>query len=477
MEQEDKNYFFKNSNIDVNQAAKILEKTLEGYDDGEIYLQYSQSENISIVDRVIKACSFDIDQGFGMRGVIGEACGFAHSNVIDRNSIEDAASAVKGISTYAKSFNNFTMPSNLKKLNLYSKVNPIHEHEFNKKIDLLVETDEYLRSKNSLVKQVSVSIGSSFKKIQIIRDSNFIVEDSRPIIQGRVMVIVEKNGRSESGFYGFGGRGSALELYTLEQFKYAADQALNQAITNLEAVESPAGESIVVLGPGYPGILLHEAVGHGLEGDANRKKTSVFSELMGKVVAAKGVTVIDDGTMPGRRGSLNFDDEGTTCQKNVLIEDGILVGYLQDRLNGRLMGLSSTGNGRRQSYCHMPIPRMTNTIMLAGNSNPSDIIADVKKGVYAKAFGGGQVDTTSGKFVFNTTECYLIENGKITSPLKGVTLIGNGADVLTKITAIGNDLELDTGLGVCGKQGQSVPVGVGQPTVRVDGITVGGAKI
>jgi len=472
----DRNFFFQNSNIDIDQASNLVEQSLNGFDDGEVYLQYSESENISFVDKVIKSSSFDISQGFGMRGVIGEITGFAHSNVIDLANFNQAATVLKSAKKFGTSGNHDVSKSTIVQRSLYSQHNPIADLSFNKKIDLISAIDHYIREKNSFVKQVSASISTSYKVIQIIRNKDFIVSDIRPMVQFRVMVIVEKGGRSESGFYGIGNRGAALDLYNFDNFKTAADEALREALVNVEAVDCLAGERTVVLGPGYPGILLHEAVGHGLEGDANRKKTSAFADMMGKRVAAKGVTVIDDGTMEARRGSLNFDDEGTSTARNILIEDGILVNYMQDRLNARLMNKKPTGNGRRQSYSCVPIPRMTNTFMLAGNDNPADIIADVKEGIYAKSFGSGQVDPTSGKFVFNTTECYLIENGKITSPLKGATLIGNGPDILTKITAIGNDLELDSGIGTCGKEGQSVPVGVGQPTVRIDKITIGGTK-
>ena len=473
----DRNYFFANSDLDIDKAAKLVENCLAGFDDGELYLQYSESENISILDRAIKSSSYDVIQGFGMRGVLGELTGFAHSNIIDLANLNQAFEVVNLSKKFGTKNNVDLSALKTNSKSLYTQSNPIAEIPYLGKVNKLIEIDNYLREKSPFVKQVSASFSSGYTVIQIIRSDGFVVNDIKPIVQFRVMVIVEKNGRSESGFYGIGKRISALELFTDENIKKTADEALRSAIVNLDSIESLAGEKTVILGPGYPGILLHEAVGHGLEGDANRKKTSAFHNLLGKRVAAKGVTVIDDGTIPNLRGSINFDDEGTPSARNTLIEDGILTNYMQDKLNSRLMGKAPTGNGRRQSYCNIPIPRMTNTFMLAGNSNPDDIIADVKDGIYAKTFGSGQVDPTSGKFVFNSTECYLIENGKLTQPLKGTTLIGNGPDILTRITAIGNDFELDSGIGVCGKMGQSVPVGVGQPSIRIDKITVGGTKI
>jgi TldD protein len=473
----DRNYFFSKSDLDVEQAAQMVETCLAGFDDGELYLQYSESESVSILDRAIKSSSYDISKGFGMRGVIGELTGFAHSNIIDSQNLKEAINVVKLSCKLDKAHHVDVAPVRNVSQTLYRNVNPIGEISYLQKVEKLINIDNYLRDKSPYVKQVSASFASTYTIIQIIRDRAFIIHDIKPIVHFRVMVIVEKNGRSESGFHGIGMRCSALELFNEDNIKNTADEALRSAFVNLESVESIAGEKTVVLGPGYPGILLHEAIGHGLEGDANRKKTSAFYDLMGKKVAANGVTVIDDGTILGRRGSMHFDDEGTPSSKNVLIENGILVNYMQDRMNARLMNAKPTGNGRRQSYSHTPIPRMTNTFMLSGHDDPEAIIADVKDGVYAKTFGSGQVDTTSGKFVFNATECYMIENGKITQPLKGATLIGNGPDILTKITAIGNDFELDSGIGMCGKMGQSVPVGVGQPTLRIDKITVGGTQI
>lgn len=472
-----RNYFFSNTDLDIDKAAKLVENCLHGFDDGELYLQYAESETISILDGAIKTSSYDVSKGFGMRGVVGELTGFAHSNIIDLDNLNQAMNVVSLAKKYNQAKHIDLSPNKGRAESLYTHLNPIHEISYPDKVNKLIDVDQYLRSKSPYVKQVSASFASSYSVIQIIRDSNFDLSDIKPIIHFRVMVIVEKNGQSESGFHGIGMRSSALSLFTEENIKHTADEALRSALINLDAIESFAGEKTVVLGAGYPGILLHEAVGHGLEGDANRKKTSAFCELLGKRVAAPGVTVIDDGTLANRRGSINFDDEGTPSARNTLIEDGILVSYMQDRMNARLMNKKPTGNGRRQSYCHTPIPRMTNTFMLGGTEDPESIIADVKDGIYAKAFGSGQVDSTSGKFVFNATECYLIENGKITQPLKGTTLIGNGPDILTKITAIGNDFELDSGIGMCGKMGQSVPVGVGQPTIRIDKITVGGTKI
>ncbi|MEM8798533.1 MAG: metalloprotease TldD, partial [Pseudomonadota bacterium] len=357
---------------------------------------------------------------------------------------------------------------------LYAPVNPLESVSFQNKVKLLNEIDTYLRAKDPHVVQVSANLNGEWQAIQILRPDGQLIDDIRPLVRVGISVVIERDGRRETGYAGAGGRTTYGEFITEEAWQVQADEALRIALVNLEAVDAPAGEMPVVLGPGWPGVLLHEAVGHGLEGDFNRKKTSAFSGLMGERVAAPGVTVVDDGTMENRRGSLSIDDEGTPTERTVLIEDGILTGYMQDRMNARLMGMAATGNGRRESFAHAPMPRMTNTFMLAGQDDPADILTRVDNGIYARNFGGGQVDITSGKFVFSCTEAYKIENGKVTAPIKGATLIGNGPDVLTKVTAIGNDLELDRGVGICGKAGQSVPAGVGQPTCLVSALTVGG---
>jgi TldD protein len=360
---------------------------------------------------------------------------------------------------------------------LYRKLNPIDEIPLVQKVDILKSIDEYLRSKDSRVKQVTASIAGECQIIYILRGDGFEASDIRPLVRVNISVIVEQNGRKERGSFGMGGRNSYDPYFDDAVIKNAADEALREACINLESIDSPAGEMDVVLGSGWPGILLHEAIGHGLEGDFNRKKTSAFSNLLGQRVAAEGITVIDDGTVQDRRGSLNIDDEGTACQRNVLIEDGILVNYMQDRLNARLMGMKPTGNGRRESYEHCIMPRMTNTYMLNGDKEQEELISAVKNGIYAVSFGGGQVDITNGKFVFSASEAYKIENGKITAPVKGATLIGNGPDALTKVKAVANDMSLDPGIGTCGKDGQGVPVGVGQPSILIGGLTVGGTEV
>jgi TldD protein len=360
---------------------------------------------------------------------------------------------------------------------LYGDDNPLALLEFGKKVDLLAEMDAYARRKDERVRQVTVSLLGNWQAIEIMRRDGFRAADIRPLVRLNVSVMVEKDGRMETGGYGVGGRVTYDRYVDPDSWKATVDEALRRALVNLESVAAPAGEVPVVLGPGWPGILLHEAIGHGLEGDFNRKKTSAFAGLMGQRIAAPGVTVVDDGTMDDRRGSLTIDDEGTPTERTVLIEDGILRGYMQDRMNARLMGAKSTGNGRRESYAHSPMPRMTNTLMLAGPHDPEEILKSVKKGIYAVSFGGGQVDITSGKFVFSCTEAYMIENGKKGAPVKGATLIGNGPDVLTRVSMIGNDMELDPGIGTCGKDGQGVPVGVGQPTLKIDSLTVGGTAV
>lgn len=472
----DDNYFFTNQDWTKDDCHKIVTKALSDFDDGELYLQESCSETIVFDDHKISNANFSTSKGFGLRGVLGELSSFAHATDFSKNSLEKAAEVVGSIKSFAKPINIQLDPIN-KKHQLYKALDPITEISFEDKINIAKTIDEYIRSKNSLVRQVSIRIAGGWSKVQIIKSLNEEYSDIRPITQLSISVTLAKDGKLESGHDGAGARKAYHHLFRLENWKMMANKALDMAMTNLEAEPAPAGEFTVVLGPGDPGVLLHEAVGHGLEADFNRKKTSAFSELMGKQVASKGVTVIDDGTMPDRRGSINFDDEGTPTQKNILIEDGILVGYMQDRMNARLMNMKPTGNARRQSYAYQPMPRMTNTFMLPGDASLDGMISSVTNGIYFPKFNGGQVEITSGKFVFEAANAFLIENGKITKPIKGASLIGNGPDVMKKIKAIGNDLKLDNGSGMCGKNGQTVPVSIGQPSLLIDKITVGGTKI
>ncbi len=467
--------FYGKAGLDKTRTQRIVDDTMSGSDDGEMFLEYRQSESLTFDDGKLKSASYDTAQGFGLRSVAGEATGYAHASDLSEDAMKRAAASVAAVSAGHSG----TVAGNPQGTNqgLYVEDNPLSDMPFDAKVKLLQDIDAYARGSDERVRQVSASISGQWQAVQIIRAGGFRVGDIRPLVRVSVSVVVEQDGRMESGSYGGGGRCAYDTYVSPESWKHAADEALRQAIVNLEAVPAPAGAVPVVLGAGWPGILLHEAIGHGLEGDFNRKQTSAFAGLMGQRIAAPGVTVVDDGTMPDRRGSITVDDEGTPSQRTTLIEDGILTGYLHDRLNGRLMGTGSTGNGRRQSYAHSPIPRMTNTIMLAGEHAPDDIISGVNKGIYAVTFGGGQVDITSGKFVFNCTEAYEIEDGKVGRPLKGATLIGNGPDVLTKVSKIGNDLELDPGIGTCGKDGQGVPVGVGQPTILIDELTVGGTAV
>lgn len=471
-----KDIFFNIYDLNESKVKSLVSDSLEGMDDGELFLEYSLSESITYDDGTLKTATSDTTQGFGLRGIVGEATGYAHSSILNEDSIKKSGEVVSSIKTAAEGFKVDTAPQKASK-NLYLPVNPLEEISFENKVGILKQVDEYLRKKEPMVKQVSASIGGEWQVVHIIRADGQEVSDVRPLVRVNISVIVEKEGRRERGSYGMGGRAGYLEYIEESRWKKAADEALREAIVNLDSVPSPAGEMDVVLGSGWPGILLHEAIGHGLEGDFNRKKTSAFSGLMGQQVAAKGVTVLDDGTIENRRGSLTVDDEGTPSGKNVLIEDGILVGYMQDRLNARLMGMKPTGNGRRESYEYPILPRMTNTYMLGGDQTKEELISRVKKGIYAVSFGGGQVDITSGKFVFSANEAYKIEGGKITSPVKGATLIGNGPDSLTKVKGIANDMALDDGIGTCGKDGQGVPVGVGQPSMLIGGLTVGGTEV
>jgi TldD protein len=464
--------FFERAGLDRTRVSAILDDAQAGADDGELYLEYRQSEGLAFDDGRLKSASFDTSQGFGLRAVSGEAVGYAHASELSEAAIKRAAETVKAV-THGHGGVMAEAPAGTNRM-LYTDDNPLGLVEFGAKVDLLAEIDAYARAKDPRVKQVAASLTGQWQAVQILRAGGEQSADVRPLVRLNVQVVVGEGERMEAGGHGAGGRISYDTLLAPAFWRAAVDEALRQALVNLESVPAPAGEMQVVLGPGWPGILLHEAIGHGLEGDFNRKKTSAFSGLLGEQIAAKGVTVVDDGTLQDRRGSLTIDDEGTPTQSTTLIEDGILVGYLQDRQNARLMTMRPTGNGRRQSYAHVPMPRMTNTYMLAGGQQPEEIIATTKRGLYAVQFGGGQVDITSGKFVFSCTEAYMIEDGKVGVPVKGATLIGNGPDVLTKVAMIGNDMALDSGIGTCGKDGQSVPVGVGQPTLLIDGLTVGG---
>ena len=461
------------NNLPREHALKVLRGATNGADDGEIFAERKRAEMLAFDDGRLKMASYDASEGFGLRAIKGEVAGYAHSTEVSIPSLERAAETARlavgnGGGTLA---DGPTAPAKP----LYSSHDPIGDAEFPVKVDTLREIDAYARELDSRVVQVSASIAAALQEIAIMRPDGQLLEDVRPMVRLNVSVIVEENGRRESGSHGGGGRIALNGLLESASWKATVNEALRIALVNLSAVPAPAGAMDVVLGPGWPGILLHEAVGHGLEGDANRKGASVFAGLMGQQVASAGVTVIDDGTIADRRGSITIDDEGTPSQRNVLIEDGILVGFMQDRQNARLMGVAPTGNGRRESYAHVPMPRMTNTIMLGGNTAPDDMIADMKDGIHAVGFGGGQVDITNGKFVFSCTEAYLVKDGKRGAPVKGATLIGDGATALKQIRALGNDMALDPGMGTCGKQGQWVPVGVGQPSVLIGGLTVGGS--
>ena len=457
--------------LSPEEAQALTRRLLERCDDGELYLQFIAAESFAFDDGRLKTADYSRDSGFGLRGVSGEATGFAHANDISAAAIAragetlrllDPAGAAKG------------PPPARTNRHLYTDDSPLDLVPFGEKVALLEKIDAVARARDPRVAQVSASLAASWSVVEIVRPDGFIARDIRPLVRLNVGIVAEQNGRRETGSYGFGGRYLYDELFDEGRWLGAIDEAVRQALVNLESVAAPAGECTVLLGPGWPGVLLHEAVGHGLEGDFNRKGTSAFSGRIGERVAAPGVTVVDDGSIAHRRGSLSIDDEGTPTRETVLIEDGILKGYMQDRLNARLMGVEPTGNGRRESYEHAPMPRMTNTFMKGGSDDPAELLARVKDGIYATSFGGGQVDITSGKFVFACTEAYKVENGKVVAPIKGATLIGDGPSVLTRVIGIGDDMALDQGVGVCGKGGQSVPAGVGQPTLLIDGITVGG---
>ena len=459
--------------IDRDRAQAILRAATAGADDGELFLERRRSEALVYDDGRLRNASYDAAEGFGLRAVRGEVAGYAHSTDISERALTRAAETAR----LAVGAGGGTLAAGPQGTNrrLYSDADPMEDATFALKVETLREIDAYARSLDPRVVQVSATVAASLQEVFILRPEGTLVSDIRPMARLNVSVILEENGRRESGGTGGGGRAGLTAMMQPAHWQGLAREALRIAEVNLAAVAAPAGVMDVVLGAGWPGILLHEAVGHGLEGDFNRKKTSAFAGLMGQQVAARGVTVLDDGTIPDRRGSLTVDDEGTPSGRNVLIEDGILVGFMQDRQNARLMGVAPTGNGRRESYAHIPMPRMTNTYMLGGQEDPAAILSGLKDGIYAVGFGGGQVDITNGKFVFSCTEAYRVQNGRVGAPVKGATLIGDGATALRNIRAIGNDMALDPGIGNCGKAGQWVPVGVGQPTLRIGGLTVGGS--
>ena len=463
---------FDSADFSRSAAETIVSETLKGAEDGELFVERRQSEAIVYDDGRLKSASFDESQGFGLRAVRGETAAYAHATELSVSALKRAAEVCR---TVAKGSGvSHSVPPERTNTKLYADSNPAEAMGFSEKIELLRKVDAFTRGLDRKVRQVSVSLAADWQAIEILRGDGSSYRDVRPLVRFSVAVVSSDGKEQGQGSHGLGGRGEPLSYFTEDVWQEAAREALRQSLVSLEAKPAPAGEMDVLLGPGWPGILLHEAVGHGLEGDFHRKKTSVFTGMLGARVAAKGITIVDDGTIPNRRGSLSIDDEGTPSRSTTLIEDGILVGLMQDRLNARLMGVSPTGNGRRQSYAHAPMPRMTNTYMLAGATEPMEIQRSIKRGLYAKSFGGGQVDITSGKFVFSCTEAYLIEDGRITMPVKGATLIGSGADALMRISMVGNDMALDPGIGTCGKQGQGVPVGVGQPSLRIDKLTVGG---
>lgn len=458
--------------LDVDAALRTLRDATRGADDGELFLERRRSEGIVLDDGRIKTASYDASEGFGLRAVRGDVAGYAHASEISESALMRAVGTVK---LAVGDGGGVMAPAPLRtNTRLYGDTDPMLDASFAAKIEILKEIDAYARAMDPRVVQVSATISAGLQEIEILRPEGERYTDVRPMARMNVSVIVADKGLREQGGTGGGGRFGLAKLLEPAHWKPLLHEALRIALVNLDAVAAPAGMMDVVLGPGWPGILLHEAIGHGLEGDFNRKKTSAFAGLMGQMIASKGVTVLDDGTIPDRRGSITIDDEGTPSAKNVLIEDGRLVGYMQDRQNARLMGVAPTGNGRRESYAHIPMPRMTNTYMLSGPDDPAGIVASLKDGIYAVGFGGGQVDITNGKFVFSCTEAYRVRGGVIQEPVKGATLIGDGATALKHIRAIGNDLTLDPGIGNCGKAGQWVPVGVGQPTLLIGGLTVGG---
>ena len=461
------------TNLDQDTALSLLREAVAGADDGELFLERRRAEVLAFDDGRVKTASYDASEGFGLRAVHGETAGYAHSTTLDEHALRRAvATARLAVGQGGGTLADAPPRTNQK---LYTDSDPLTEATFPAKIDVLREIDAFARALDPRVVQVSATIAAAHQEVVILRPEGTLVTDIRPMSRVNINVIVEQDGRRESGGMGGGGRAGLIGLIGRAAWEPVAREALRIALVNLDAEPAPAGVMDVVLGNGWPGILLHEAVGHGLEGDFNRKGSSAFAGLMGEQVAAKGVTVLDDGTIPDRRGSITVDDEGTPSAKNVLIEDGKLVGYMQDRQNARLMGVGPTGNGRRESFAHIPMPRMTNTYMLGGNTDPASLVADLKDGIYAVGFGGGQVDITNGKFVFSCTEAYRVKNGVVGAPVKGATLIGDGATAMKQIRGIGNDMALDPGIGNCGKAGQWVPVGVGQPSLMIGGLTVGGA--
>jgi len=460
------------ADLDGGRIDDMVSNALAGADDGELFLEYRQSESLHFDDGRLKAAATDTAQGFGLRAVAGDATAYAHASELSEAAIARACATVGQVARGAGG--TLAGPPPGTNQVLYGPQNPLDAPDFAAKVALLSEIDAFARTRDPRIKQVSASLAGSWQVVEILRPGGSVVRDIRPLVRLNISVVAEAGDRRESGSRGCGGRKGYSAFIAPQVWRDMVTGAVEMALVNLTSVPAPAGDMDVVLGPGWPGILLHEAVGHGLEGDFNRKGVGAFAGLIGQRIASPGVTVVDDGTIENRRGSLNVDDEGTPTNCTTLIEDGILVRFMQDRQNAGLMGVAPTGNGRRQSYAHQPMPRMTNTYMLAGTHAPEEIIASVKNGLYAVSFGGGQVDTTNGEFAFSCTEAYKIENGRIGAPVKGATLIGNGADALTRISMIGNDLSLDSGIGTCGKQGQSVPVGVGQPSLRIDGLTVGG---
>ena len=461
-------------NLDFKKTSNFLETAINKADDGELFLERSQNESFLFDDRKLKQSSFSSREGFGIRAVKGERTAYSHSSEINGNKIKNAADSISLLNRESdlinKNYNTFN--NNVK--SVYSNENPFHNIDLSNKLKLLKKIDEYARESEKNIQQVSVSLNAALQEVFILRTEEEFFNDIRPMVRIYVSVIIEENGKRESGSSGGGGRFNISEIMNEKIWKNHVDEALRLAKVNLRAKPAPAGVMDIVLGSGWPGVMLHEAVGHGLEGDFNRKETSAFSNLIGKKVASENVTVVDDGTIPDRRGSITYDDEGSPSKRNTLIENGILISYMQDRQNARLMNTFSTGNGRRQSFAHPPMPRMTNTFMAAGQEDPKNLLKDLRDGIYAVGFSGGQVDITSGKFVFSCTEAYKVKNGAILYPVKGATLIGDGPSAMNKIQGIGNDLSLDPGIGNCGKAGQWVPVGVGQPTVYISGLTIGG---
>ncbi|MCA0433361.1 MAG: metalloprotease TldD [Proteobacteria bacterium] len=459
--------------LQTSDLQSFVQKALAQADDGELFIERRQTDGLVYDDGKLKSAASDESQGFGLRAVTGETAAYAHASELSLHALKRAAATCETVIRHGQTRNVSAEPQRTNR-KLYGDFNPANAMDFAEKVALLQKVDSYARGLDERVRQVSVSLASDFQDVTIIRPGGGVYRDVRPLVRFNVSVTTDNGKLQGQGGDGFGGRGLPLTYLTEERWQGAAQEALRQALVALEAGAAPAGEMDVLLGPGWPGILLHEAIGHGLEGDFNRKGTSAFAGLMGQRIASDSVTVVDDGTLPDRRGSISIDDEGTASNCTTLIENGVLVGYMQDRMNARLMGVAPTGNGRRQSYAHAPMPRMTNTYMLNGKHTPDEILASMKTGLFAKSFGGGQVDITSGKFVFTVTEAYVIENGKLTRPVKGAILIGAGAEALKKIAMVGNDLALDKGIGTCGKNGQGVPVGVGQPTLRINGLTVGG---